>query len=79
MRRQLQANIIGNAVKRQNGIVKINQVGLVIVPKLFGAEKEFLLVGRIRQGRTLGRIPVLPIPVILPARRMILRVKVLWV
>jgi hypothetical protein len=57
MRGEFQTDFIGDANKRQHGVVEINLVGMVVIPKLLGALEKFFHVGRVRNAAALHAIP----------------------
>src|SRR5258708_31128142 len=61
-------------MKRQNAVVEINHVRLVIVPKLFRAQEELGTIGRVRRAASFGRVPF---PIQLLTWSVVLRVKLL--
>ena len=68
-----QADLVAEA-QGQHDVIKVQQVGLVLVDEVLGAIEEFLAVGRIGTAAALCQFPV---PDELLARRVVLGVKIL--
>ena len=62
MREEVQADFIRDAMEGQHGVVEINLVRLVVVPKLLGAFEKLLDVSRVRRVGAERRIPFQRLP-----------------
>ena len=74
MRGEFEADFIRHTVKRQHRVIKVNLVGMIIIPELLRALEKLLQVGRVRNATALSAIPF---PLQRGADFVTLRVKIL--